>query len=241
VALPEAFVARTRAYLAELERWSQAGRLTGYGDTRARLRHLVIDSLLWLAVVPEPGSPLLDIGSGAGAPGLVLKLARPGWEVVLVEAARRRANFLRHVGRLLGLEGVDVVHARAETLATGPLRGRFQTVTMRAVARPEAAGRLAAPFLRAGGVLVLALGPTGAPPAWPGARQVTVRAGTELPGGRRFLIIPGTGLAAGVPRGTGPKGAADRGREPEGRRGEDHDGREPGVRPGPGRAPHAPR
>ena len=74
-----------------------------------------------LAALPEPASPLLDIGTGPGVPGLILKLARPDWEVVLIEAAQRRTNFLRHVIRQLGVSGVRVVWGRAEALAGGEL------------------------------------------------------------------------------------------------------------------------
>ena len=63
-------------------------RLTAYRDRAARVRHLVVESLMLLAALPEPASPLLDIGTGPGVPGLILKLARPAWEVVLIEAAQ---------------------------------------------------------------------------------------------------------------------------------------------------------
>ncbi len=178
-----------------------------------------------LAVIPEPASPLLDIGTGPGIPGLILKLARPDWEVVLIEAAQRRTNFLRHVARELGLEGVSILWGRAEVLASGALAGRFRTVTMRAVATGDAARALAAPFLAPEGTLVLPLGPMGT--AGGGIhREITLAVPGELPWRRQFLIIPGTALDTGVPRGTKrAAGSVHRGREPEGRRREDHDGR----------------
>ena len=132
--LPPDFEAQARAYLAALARWERIGRLTGYASPALRVRHLLVESLMLLRVVPPPGPPLLDIGSGAGVPGLIVKLARPAWEVVLLEATRRRVNFLRDVSRRLGLTGVTVEEGRAEALGDGPLAGRFQTVTMRAVA-----------------------------------------------------------------------------------------------------------
>jgi hypothetical protein len=159
---------------------------------------------------------------------LILKLARPDWDVTLIEATRRRANFLRHVSRELTLGGVNVHWGRAEALASGPLAGRFLTVTMRAVASGRAAQRLGAPFLAAEGVLVRPIGPKEAPREGD-LRTVTLAIPGELPWRRQFLIIPRTELGLDVPRGTHwtaePK---HRRREPEGRRREDHDGRQSG-------------
>ena len=211
----------------ELERWSGVARLTAYRGEAARVRHLILESLLLLHVVPEPASPVLDIGSGAGVPGLIVKLARPAWEVRLVEANRRRANFLRHAVRLLDLSGVAVYQARAEELrATPSLGGGCGTVTMRAVAGPEVALALARPFLRRDGHLILPLGTK----AWRGGgtvREVGVeQAPGTLPLQRRFLIIGASELEAAVPRGTpGARGTHLGRREPEGGRGEDHDRR----------------
>jgi hypothetical protein len=183
-----------------------------------------------LAAVPEPGSPLLDLGSGAGVPGLIIKLARPAWEVALLEASRRRANFLRSAVRALDVP-VDVHQGRAEELGAGALARRFRTVTMRAVAPEPAGGRLARPFLAAGGVLVVTIGPAERRRR---GRIVAIGGREGLPWGRRFLIIPQAELDGDVSRGTllGAR-AVHRRREPEGRRGQDHDRSEPGGGPGP--------
>jgi 16S rRNA (guanine527-N7)-methyltransferase len=199
--LPPDFEAQARAYLRALERWERIGRLTGYASPAQRVRHLLVESLMLLRAVPVPGAPLLDLGSGAGVPGLIVKLARPEWEVVLLEATRRRANFLRDVTRRLGLSGVSVAEGRAEALGAGSLAGRFRTVTMRAVAAEGAAAILARPFLQAEGVLVLALGPAGAPTRGR-VQDVRLAGRGELSWRRRFLIIRRTELEADVPRGT---------------------------------------
>jgi 16S rRNA (guanine527-N7)-methyltransferase len=200
--LPDTFADQVATYLEELARWERVGGLTAYRDRPSRVRHLVLESLMLLAVLPEPGAPLLDIGSGAGIPGLILKLARPEWEVVLIEAARRRANFLRHIGRRLDLLGLSVHWGRAEALGQGELAGRFRTVTMRAVARGAAARALAAPFLGPDGRLAVPLGPQS--PATGGTqREVTLTLPGELPWRRQFLIIGRTEWDADVSRGTG--------------------------------------
>jgi 16S rRNA (guanine(527)-N(7))-methyltransferase RsmG len=210
-ALDPGFEPRVRGFLAELDRWSRTTRLTGYRDEADRIRHLVLDSLLFLAALPEPAAPLLDVGSGAGAPGLVLKLARPAWAVVLVEANRRRANFLRHVLRTLALPGAEVREGRAEALAReAALAGTFMSVTARAVAAPATARALVRPFLRPEGWAVVALG-SGPVPAWGTVREVRLdEAAAGLRIRRRFLIIraaesPGRGHPD-VPRET--EGAA---------------------------------
>jgi 16S rRNA (guanine527-N7)-methyltransferase len=190
--LPAGFESSVRSYLAELARWARVTHLTGYEDPGARLRHLVLDSLLVLQALP-PGieGPLLDIGSGAGAPGLVLKLARPAWQVDLVEANRRRANFLRQALRRVGAEECTVHQERAEVLAGHPTQqGRFRIVTLRAVAEPSVAVRLATPFMAPQGVVVVALG-TGRQPTPPGrVRVVRVpRQGSAGALERRLLIV----------------------------------------------------
>jgi 16S rRNA (guanine527-N7)-methyltransferase len=202
VAVDPGFAARSRIFLDELDRWDRVFRLTGYPTEAARVRHLLLDSLLFLPALPAAASPLLDVGSGAGVPGLVLKLARRSWAVHLVEANRRRANFLRQVVRRLELEAVTVHEARAEALAARPdLAGAIAVVTARAVAGPEAILGLARPFLRPGGRLVVAVGP-GRHSHVGTLRRVT------LPGlriERTFLILgagdPG-GAEADVPRET---------------------------------------
>jgi 16S rRNA (guanine(527)-N(7))-methyltransferase RsmG len=228
VVIPPTFTAHAATYLDELERWQRIGRLTGYRDRRARTQHLLLESLMLLAVVPVPASPLLDIGSGSGAPGLILKLVRPDWEVALVESARRRANFLLHVIRQLHLDGVAVHCARAEALVQSSLAGRFRTVTMRAVTTGEAACRLAIPFLTPDGALVRSVGPREGPVGGTG-RVVTLEVPGQLPWRRQFLIIRRTELEQDVSRGTRrtPK-PKYRDREPEGRRRENHDGGQPG-------------
>jgi 16S rRNA (guanine527-N7)-methyltransferase len=227
------FEARARVYIEELGRWNRVSRLTGYRSEAEQIEHLVLDSLLFLAVLPEPAAPLLDIGSGAGVPGLILKLARPQWPVTLVEANRRRANFLRHVVRRLELADVEVREERAEALGTAAgLGSAFRTVTMRAVTVPAAGLELARPFLGPKGRLVVPIGPA-ARAGLGSTRQVTVAAprfGLRIH--RRFLIIPATertDRTADVPRETGGVRGPGSGRgEPERRRRQDDDGGQSG-------------
>jgi 16S rRNA (guanine527-N7)-methyltransferase len=197
-------VERAQWYVGELGRWSAAVGLTGYRNEAARTRELVGGSLLYLVAAPESESPLLDIGSGSGAPGLILAMARPQWAVTLIDAKRRSANFLRHVVRELGLPRVEVIEGRAESAGRQPrLQKAFMTVTLRAVANWPEAESLAHPFVAPGGQAIIALGPR----ARPTRGMVRAVAGPALRQRRRFLIlVPGRLSDGGVPRGTrGPQ------------------------------------
>ena len=93
---------------------------------------------------------IADLGSGAGSPGLVLAIARPEAEVVLVESVGKKCAWLERTSRALGLENVRVACARAEELDEAP----FDVVTARALARSRCSCEYAAPLLREGGSLV---------------------------------------------------------------------------------------
>jgi 16S rRNA (guanine527-N7)-methyltransferase len=117
-----------------------------------------LDSLTIAPVLRERGldsARLVDVGSGAGFPGLPLKIALPGLRVALVEATGKKARFLEHVVATLGLTDVDVLSSRAELLAHDPsLRERFDVAVSRAVAELNALLELTLPFCRQGGVMV---------------------------------------------------------------------------------------
>lgn len=104
-------------------------------------RHLA-DSLQLLDHVPRETSPWLDLGTGAGFPGLVVALARPDLEVVLVESRKRRVEWLEHVCRHFGLSKCRVVGARLETIDSLPAA----VISARAFAPLEKLLRLSARF-----------------------------------------------------------------------------------------------
>lgn len=103
----------------------------------------------------RPAFSLLDIGSGAGLPGLPLAIVRPAWRVTLVESGGKAADFLRHVVTVLGLKNVMVERDRAEAIGRDPAhRGQYDAVTARAVARLSVLVEYALPLLAPGGRLV---------------------------------------------------------------------------------------
>jgi 16S rRNA (guanine527-N7)-methyltransferase len=133
---PEA-IARLLVYLAELMKWSRRINLIA----RDTPEHLIIENhfLDSLTLVPLLQAPapvhLLDVGSGAGFPGLVLACVLHEARFTLVEPRQKRVAFLRHLIRTLGLTNTEVVADRIESQATD-WQGRFSHITSRAVAEP---------------------------------------------------------------------------------------------------------
>jgi 16S rRNA (guanine527-N7)-methyltransferase len=178
-------------YLRELKRWNRRANLVGFRTDDALIRHGILDSLSLLeAFQVQPGLELMDIGSGAGFPGIPLKVAAPDLRVTLVEATRKKASFLRQVCRLLQLQGVSVLQARAEALHNDPShREAYDLVTARAVARLPEAVTLCAPFMKSDGRLVLPVGPK-----WPREAETLRRPDLRIEGmipasGDRYVLV----------------------------------------------------
>jgi 16S rRNA (guanine527-N7)-methyltransferase len=153
--LAPATLAHLQTYLEELKLWNAKINLTGLKTDRDIVIKHFLDSL---AVLPflDGADSLVDLGSGAGFPGLVLKLARPHLMLTLVEARQKKAAFLEYLAARFGLTGVQVV----QTHLTRPLAQKWEpkvaAVVSRAVFILPRLMELAAPLLSAGGV-VLAL------------------------------------------------------------------------------------
>lgn len=148
-------------------------------------RHLLNCAVV--AELVEPGDRVVDIGSGAGLPGLPLAIAKPGLRVVLVESLLRRAEFLRLVVDELGLD-VEVVRGRAEDADARAAAGGADAVTSRAVASLDKLARWSLPLLRDGGRLLAIKGE---------------RAGAEVCEHRRVLTTLGAPDARVVECGVG--------------------------------------
>lgn len=134
-----------RRYLEELRRWDATTNLVGSTDPEALRRH-VADSVAATSGLAS-GARVVDLGSGAGFPGIPLALSRFDLRVTLVEVRERRVSFLRHVVRTLSIENVRVERARIES--TPP--ERYDYALLRAVAQPSKATELARPWVRPGG------------------------------------------------------------------------------------------
>jgi 16S rRNA (guanine527-N7)-methyltransferase len=171
-------------YLNLLIKWRRSHRLVGSADPHWIVENLFLDSLLFLRVLPPALSSLLDLGSGAGVPGIPIKIVRTGLTLVLVESRRRRASFLSAVVRELGLENTRVIGGRAEEF-THELAGRFDAVVMRCAGDVEALLPTAARLVVPSG-MVVASGPPAPRPTKAG-EWISVE-GYKPGSTRRFLI-----------------------------------------------------
>lgn len=156
---PQGEVLRSFAtYFNELKRWSAAYNITSLRDEREIALMLFLDSLLYLrAFRQKPGLKILDVGSGGGFPGLVIKVAIPMVEVTLLEPSRKRVAFLRHIIKKLELHGADVVQGSVEDFVKVPRL--YDVITTKALFRLYDFIRKAAPLISDGGILVLSKGP----------------------------------------------------------------------------------
>jgi 16S rRNA (guanine527-N7)-methyltransferase len=160
---------RLRAYRDLLLRWNLRFNLTAITEPAAIDRKLIGDALTMLPALDDAVSAwdanrrtdpdanqrpaLIDIGSGAGFPGLVLAIIRPTLDVTLLEATGKKVGFLEAAIVELGLANARALHGRAEELAHQPHhREHYDITTARAVASLPALMELCAPFLRIGGV-----------------------------------------------------------------------------------------
>jgi 16S rRNA (guanine527-N7)-methyltransferase len=179
-----ALVPALEGLCAELLRWNQRINLTGYSDGRGVWVGLFLDSLALLPHVQGPS--LLDIGSGAGFPGLVLALFRPDLSVTLLDGRAKRVSFQKQAARLLGLGNVRCLQGRA---GSGALPGeRFATVTVKAVGSLTQSLALARPYLAPGGRVLL---PRGASAHAEAQSLGLATAPYQLPppGGQRLLVL----------------------------------------------------
>lgn len=161
----EAAEARFARYYELLVEWNQRMNLTNIVDRREVYVKHFYDSV-WLREVPawqrlmRSGCRAVDVGTGAGFPGLALAILVPDCEFVLLDALQKRIGFLTTVVEELGLSNVQVVHARAEDGARqSGLRGAFDAVLSRAVARLNVLMEYTLPFARVGGAVFAYKGP----------------------------------------------------------------------------------
>lgn len=135
IELDAATVERLSLYFAELLRWSRKINLIAkaMGESEILEKHFLDSLTLLPLLVGSSAVHLLDVGTGAGFPGLVCKAARPELHVTLVEPRLKRVSFLRHVIRTLGLTGVEVLAGRVEDENLLPSDQKFTHITSRAV------------------------------------------------------------------------------------------------------------
>ncbi len=183
-------VRQFQAYHESLVEWNRRVNLTAITDrTQVQVRHFLDSLTITLALDGLPwaggGFALLDIGSGAGLPGIPLKIVYPLARLVLVDSVGKKTAFLRHIVAQLGLTRVEVVTRRAEEMAhLAGYRESFDLVVCRAVGGLATVAELTLPFCRMGG-LAVAPRKGAIEPELAGARTAV-----GLLGGRLKEVIP---------------------------------------------------
>lgn len=149
---------RYRLYFEELEETNKVMNLTAISGEIDVARLHFLDCAALLGLYNFSGKSVIDVGTGAGFPGLALKIAQPDIKLTLLDSLDKRVNFLRRCCEKLNFEDVVCLHARAEE-APKEMRGSFDIVTSRAVARLNLLCELCLPFVKKGGVFIAMKGP----------------------------------------------------------------------------------
>jgi 16S rRNA (guanine527-N7)-methyltransferase len=140
-------------YLHELLEWNKKFNLTSITDpAEIRIKHFE-DSLTLLQAVELSDQSVIDIGAGAGFPGIPLKLARPGIKLTLVEATRKKTDFLKQLVSVLELKETEVLWGRAEELVKDR-RESYDIAVSRAVAKLNILSKWCLPFVKPGGLFI---------------------------------------------------------------------------------------
>ena len=167
------------AYLAELLKWNARINLTSVTESREVAVKHFLDSIALCPLLPEGPFTAADIGTGAGFPGLAVKIVRPDMEITLIEPVRKKASFLRQAVRVLGLAGVTVLAERVGR-PDDVRPGLFDVIFSRAFKGPGELLPIAGPLLADSGHVILSLGP-GAEPAPPPGWEIEIRKDITLP------------------------------------------------------------
>lgn len=198
ISLSDSQLRAFRRYSDELQRWNERTNLTAVTDPHEiEVKHF-IDSISCLPILEAAGR-VVDVGAGAGFPGIPLKIMRSQLDVTLVEATRKKVDFCRHMITQLGLRGIEAVHARAEELGhQSGHRAGYDWAVARAVATLPVLVEYLLPFVRVGGQMIAMKGETGPQEAQAAEAAITVLGGrlrqlvpVELPTvvERRYLVV----------------------------------------------------
>jgi 16S rRNA (guanine527-N7)-methyltransferase len=143
-------------YLNELKKWNKTYNLTGLGkDEDIIIKHF-FDSLLYLNVMPHGEIKVADIGSGAGFPGIPIKIIRPEIEMYLIESSGKKSIFLRHIIKFLRLQNIEVIEERVENIKESFL---VDVAVTRALFTIEDFIKKVSHIVKQGGILIHSKGP----------------------------------------------------------------------------------
>ncbi len=184
----------------ELMDWNSRINLTAIREAEeVRTKHFV-DSLSCLLVLRDPPpNRLIDIGTGAGFPGIPLKIVLPNLRLTLVESVGKKADFCRHLVQVLKLDNVEILQARAEEMGLDPKhRERYDWAVARAVANMPILAEYLLPLVRVGGAVLAQKGESGPAEVHAAERAIKLLGGqlrklqkVNLPGiaEDRYLVV----------------------------------------------------
>ena len=179
-------VSAFHTYEKELLEWNRKFNLTAIRDSESiRTKHF-LDSiscvLAWKSTLP---ARLIDVGTGAGFPGIPIKILYPNLKLTLVESVGKKAAFCQHIVQMLGFENVEVIQARAEDLGQDPNhREKYDWAVARAVANLNVLSEYLIPFVRVGGTMLAQKGENGP------AEAQSAEGAMHLLGGKLRQLIP---------------------------------------------------
>jgi len=173
-------------FASELVTWNQRFNLTAITDAQdIEIKHFLDSLTCLMAMGPEPVGRVIDVGTGAGFPGLPIKIVYPQIQLTLIESIGKKSEFCRHVVRSLGLDGTEVIHARVERVGQWPEhRQAYDWALARAVATMSVLVEYLLPLLRIGGRAIILKGETGP------AEVHSADGALRILGGRVDQVIP---------------------------------------------------
>jgi len=178
---------RFNIFMDLLLEWNKKFNLTSITDEREIILKHFADSLAAAELIPD-GADVIDVGSGAGFPGIPLAIVRPDITVTLLDSTGKKVLFQKEVAGRLGLSNISCVQARAEEAGRRPdMRGSFDAAVSRAVAPLDILIEYCAPFVKTGGVFLAYKG-SGADGEIKSAAEMIKKTGGEIAGVKRVSI-----------------------------------------------------
>lgn len=189
-----------KIYETELIDWNTRASLTAIHDVhQIRVKHFLDSLSCTLALRGTPANQVIDVGTGAGFPGVPLKIVEPGRKFTLVESIGKKAEFCRHICQKLSFFDVDIIQDRAEIAASRPdKREKYDWAVARAVAVLPVLVEYLLPFVRRGGYALAMKGETGPAEAQSAEQAIHILGGqveqlipVTLPGVelKRYLVV----------------------------------------------------
>ena len=195
IPLTEEALARFGCYYEYLDQRNKVMNLTAITGEEDTARLHFLDCAALLKAADFAGARVVDVGTGAGFPGLPLKIISPDISLTLLDSQRKRVDFLKEVCERLGFDDVECIHVRAEE-AQAEMRETFDIAVSRAVARLNMLCELCMPFVRLGGFFLAMKGPEVSQELSEAERAISILGGQTLDVFR--YTIPGTDIEHSV-------------------------------------------